>query len=235
MRDRAAPAGGCTMSRLQGFRCPRCRLELLVRRPAQLDDASAAGWTPPLVCCGLPLRPLPLDHVPALPRRSRRDARCPGCGYSVQIIVRPAGPLLCAACRQALTGGVAPSVGPTPPPPDPGDHGRPGERPAAADLLRREVIRRLIVQGPDRLAGHIYRRLCADRVRVTPIAGPRPLAWAELAQWARLEGLVTEAEARLLGASPVAPAPLDDGGEPVESPVLRPSVPDDEAVGQEVA
>jgi hypothetical protein len=82
-------------------------------------------------------------------------------------------------------------------------HDAPGMRPPATESLRRDLVMRLIARGPARLAGHLYRRMCVNRACLTPIATPPPLAWAELAQWARLEGLVTETAAQLLAAGPI--------------------------------
>lgn len=67
----------------------------------------------------------------------------------------------------------------------------------AREAHRREVMRRLITDGPDRLAGHVYRRMCADRPHAAT-GTPGVLTWSEIAEWAKLEGLVTEDEAQLL-------------------------------------
>lgn len=64
---------------------------------------------------------------------------------------------------------------------------------------QRELVRRLIVEGPDRLAFHVYRRLCADRSRVSQTAGAADvLSWRQIAEWARLEGLLDADQASLL-------------------------------------
>jgi DNA-binding response OmpR family regulator len=63
---------------------------------------------------------------------------------------------------------------------------------------RRELVRRLIAEGPDRLAVHLYRRLTLDRGRNPEPEAVDALTWPELARWARLEHLVDEAEERLL-------------------------------------
>jgi CheY-like chemotaxis protein len=65
---------------------------------------------------------------------------------------------------------------------------------------RRELVRRLIVEGPDRLAFHVYRRLCADRSRMVGAApsGTDVLSWVQIAEWARLEGLLNAEQAALL-------------------------------------
>lgn len=71
------------------------------------------------------------------------------------------------------------------------------ERPSNA--RRRELIRRLIIEGPDALALQIYRRLDVDRMQCRPLAPGGPPTWAEIAEWAEREGLLDLAEARLLG------------------------------------
>jgi DNA-binding response OmpR family regulator len=67
-----------------------------------------------------------------------------------------------------------------------------------AQFRRHELIRRLIAEGPDRLAFHVYRRHAADRA----ISGNPPkeqtLSWAEIADWAALEGLLDAEQASLL-------------------------------------
>ncbi|MFB3818095.1 MAG: PleD family two-component system response regulator [Candidatus Methylomirabilales bacterium] len=64
---------------------------------------------------------------------------------------------------------------------------------------RRELVRRLIVEGPDRLAFHVYRRLCADRSRtVGAPSGTDVLSWVQIAEWARLEGVLNAEQAALL-------------------------------------
>jgi hypothetical protein len=90
------------MGSLQGFRCRQCRTELLARPPDRTGNPGAEGWAPPLLCCGLLLRPFPTDQVVSARLRRPRRACCPVCGYSVQIVVHPDGPLVCAACRREL-------------------------------------------------------------------------------------------------------------------------------------
>jgi len=64
---------------------------------------------------------------------------------------------------------------------------------------QRELVRRLIVDGPDRLAFHVYRRLCADRSRSAGApATNEVLTWAQIGEWARLEGLLDEEQVRLI-------------------------------------
>lgn len=63
----------------------------------------------------------------------------------------------------------------------------------------RELIRRLIIEGPDALALQIYRRLDVDRMKCRPLAPGGPPTWPEIAEWAEREGLMDPAEARLLG------------------------------------
>jgi CheY-like chemotaxis protein len=68
-----------------------------------------------------------------------------------------------------------------------------------AQHRQRELVRRLIVEGPDRLAFHVYRRLCADRSGAEQTASvAEVLGWAEIAEWARLEGLLDAEQAALL-------------------------------------
>lgn len=95
------------MSSLQGFRCRRCRTEVLAKPPLRYRDRDATDWAPPVLCCGLWLSRLPPDQL--LPDQTlleklpaRRQALCQRCGYSVQIVVRPDWPLVCAVCREEL-------------------------------------------------------------------------------------------------------------------------------------
>lgn len=75
-----------------------------------------------------------------------------------------------------------------------------------AQHRRRELVRRLIAEGPDRIAFHVYRRLSADRATAGPSGRPWALSWAEIAEWARLEGLLDEEQASLLAGGPAAGA-----------------------------
>lgn len=71
------------------------------------------------------------------------------------------------------------------------------------DRLRRDdIIRRLIVEGSDRLACHVFHRHTADRRGTRWVEGAGVPSWAEIAEWAKLEALVDEADARLLASSP---------------------------------
>jgi hypothetical protein len=71
--------------------------------------------------------------------------------------------------------------------------------PGDLQCRRRELIRRLLVEAPDALAFQIYRRLHTDRRRCRPRAPGDPPTWAEIAAWARGEGLLDCAQARLMG------------------------------------
>ncbi len=91
------------MGSLRGFRCRRCRGELL----ASAESAGRSGrpeWTPPILCCGESLRPLAPDQILAellvgvLARG--RVARCPRCEYQVRLVVHPAGALMCGICQK---------------------------------------------------------------------------------------------------------------------------------------
>ncbi len=85
------------MSSIQGFRCGQCRAELLTTsEPANLHRS---GWTPPVLCCGQPLRPLDTGQVLSIPLVPRRVARCPRCSYKVCLIVQPISPLVCMVCQ----------------------------------------------------------------------------------------------------------------------------------------
>jgi DNA-binding response OmpR family regulator len=75
-------------------------------------------------------------------------------------------------------------------------------RQPAPDALRHEVVRRIIAQGPDRLARHIYRRMCADRSPAPAADAADTLNWTQIAEWAQLEGLVAKEEAQLLCGTP---------------------------------
>jgi DNA-directed RNA polymerase subunit RPC12/RpoP len=90
------------MGSVRGYRCTSCRGELL----ATAEPAVSAGrpnWTPPVLCCGQPLRPLDPDQVlPAMLTRGRM-ARCPRCGYQVRMIVHPVTPPVCMLCQLEFT------------------------------------------------------------------------------------------------------------------------------------
>jgi hypothetical protein len=101
-KQRAREAGtGDAMSSIQGFRCGHCRAELLAR-PVTANLSGRSGWTPPVLCCGQPLRLLDTGHVLSTPRLPRRIARCPRCGYEVRLVVQPLRPLACLICQTDL-------------------------------------------------------------------------------------------------------------------------------------
>jgi CheY-like chemotaxis protein len=140
-------------------------------------------------------------RIPLVLLGGRRDVEAhlaaPGTGQRVGILVNPvsAGEVL-RAVQSALRDGADP-------PPD-------------ALLLtehrRSEIIRRLIVEGPDRVAFHVYRRLAADRMLRTGVNPPESLTWPQIAEWAKLERLVTSEEADLVAQAP--PPALEAGSPP---------------------
>lgn len=79
---------------------------------------------------------------------------------------------------------------------------------------QRELIRRLILEGPDPLVFHVYRRLCADRTRPKSPTSEDVLSWAEIAEWAKREGVLDAEQARLLRRVPLA-APQTGGEDSV--------------------
>lgn len=94
------------MGSVRGFRCAVCRAEVLTAlTPA--GPAPRVEWTPPILCCGQPLRALEPELVAPPTGSQRRVARCPRCGFEVRIIVHPAGPLVCMLCQTefAISGG----------------------------------------------------------------------------------------------------------------------------------
>ncbi len=86
------------MGSLWGFRCERCRAEVVARpEPGPLTDRRA--WTPPILCCGQPLSAIDPDQLPLFMPSRRRGARCPRCGYQVGIVVHFSAPLVCMVCQ----------------------------------------------------------------------------------------------------------------------------------------
>lgn len=79
-----------------------------------------------------------------------------------------------------------------------------GPRDQTADSLggarqqQRDLILHLIVEGPDPLAFHVSRRLCADRTGARGRIPAEALTWAEIAEWGRREGLLNAEQASLL-------------------------------------
>ena len=86
------------MGSLWGFRCKRCRAEVLAR-PEPGPFMNRTAWTPPVLCCGQTLRALEPDQVVLVVPSRRRAARCPRCGYQVRLVVHPAGSLVCMVCQ----------------------------------------------------------------------------------------------------------------------------------------
>ncbi len=79
-----------------------------------------------------------------------------------------------------------------------------GRREKNEDALRlarerqRDLILRLIVEGPDSLAFHVSRRLCADRTKTRSSWSAGALTWEEIAEWGMREGLLNAEQAGLL-------------------------------------
>jgi DNA-binding response OmpR family regulator len=63
---------------------------------------------------------------------------------------------------------------------------------------QKELIQHLIVQGPDALVFHVYRRLRADRMGTKSSHSADALTWTEIAEWARCEHLLDAEQASLL-------------------------------------
>ncbi len=98
------------MGSVRGYRCASCRGELLATAEAAMS-AGRPNWTPPVLCCGQPLRPLDPDQLlPAMLTRGRM-ARCPRCGYQVRMIVHPVTPPVCMLCQLEFTLLDAPGAG----------------------------------------------------------------------------------------------------------------------------
>jgi DNA-binding response OmpR family regulator len=68
--------------------------------------------------------------------------------------------------------------------------------------MQRDLIHRLIVEGPDPLVFHICRRLSLDRMGGRGSTAADALTWAEIAEWARREGLLDVEQALLLRRLP---------------------------------
>lgn len=101
------------MSSLRGFRCRRCRAEVLARSPEiRSGNPDAEGCLPPVLCCGQSLRPFPTDQLVSATLRRPRHTCCALCGYSLQIVVHPDGPLVCEVCRRELAVPTGKNSGP---------------------------------------------------------------------------------------------------------------------------
>lgn len=74
---------------------------------------------------------------------------------------------------------------------------------ALARLRHGELIHHLILQGSDPLVFHVCRRLAADRTRNRGPSAAEALTWAEIAEWAKSEGLLDAQQARLLRRLPL--------------------------------
>jgi hypothetical protein len=105
------------MGSVRGFRCGVCRAEVLVA-----SDPSGVPfrveWTPPILCCGQPLRRIEPEQITLPQGNRRRVAQCPRCGYEVRLIVHPAGHLGCMLCQTdfATLGGMPAPVDQAPTP-----------------------------------------------------------------------------------------------------------------------
>ena len=83
---------------IRGFRCGQCRAEVLVTSgPA--NGLDRRRWSPPVLCCGKPLRQLDTSEVVS-PLFARRRACCPQCGYQLLIVVHPAEGFVCQVCQK---------------------------------------------------------------------------------------------------------------------------------------
>lgn len=90
------------MGRIRGFRCGRCRAEVLATSGPP-DSADRAAWSPPVLCCGEALRPLETSQIASILLARRRLVCCPQCGYQLHVIVHPAETLVCQICQKAFT------------------------------------------------------------------------------------------------------------------------------------
>lgn len=86
------------MGSIRGFRCRRCQAEVLATS-TRAGVVDRTEWTPPVLCCGQPLRPLETGQVLSAKLPRRRTVHCPRCGFEVCIIVHPVRPLVCAICQ----------------------------------------------------------------------------------------------------------------------------------------
>jgi CheY-like chemotaxis protein len=68
---------------------------------------------------------------------------------------------------------------------------------------QRDIIHRLIVDGPDPLVFHICRRLSLDRMGGRGSMSAEALTWADIAEWGKREGLLDAEQAHLLRRLPV--------------------------------
>lgn len=86
------------MGSIRGFRCAQCRAEILAPvRPGRV--ASEAAWTPPVLCCGSPLRLVDSGEGSLASLPQRRFGRCPRCGYEFRVVLHSAGAFVCTLCQ----------------------------------------------------------------------------------------------------------------------------------------
>jgi hypothetical protein len=97
-RNQREAGTGDAMGSIQGFRCGQCRAELLATLGSPTLNGRL-GWTPPVLCCGQPLRLLDTGQVLSAPMLLRRIAHCPRCRYLVRLVVQPMSPLVCVVCQ----------------------------------------------------------------------------------------------------------------------------------------
>jgi len=69
--------------------------------------------------------------------------------------------------------------------------------------LQRDLIHRLIVEGPDSLVFHICRRLSLDRMGGRGSMSAAALTWDEIAEWGKREALLDAEQAHLLRRLPL--------------------------------
>lgn len=89
------------MAEIRAFYCGRCRAEVVAKsRP--LASMNPTRWTPPVLCCGEPLRALETGDVGSLLLAHQRVACCPQCGLQLNVVVHPAAAFFCQVCQRGL-------------------------------------------------------------------------------------------------------------------------------------
>lgn len=89
------------MGGIRGFYCGRCRAEVLATS-GLAANSDRTRWTPPISCCGQPLRPLETGEVITHLLAHRRLACCPQCGLQLTVVVHPVEALYCQVCQKEL-------------------------------------------------------------------------------------------------------------------------------------